>query len=174
MLTKDDIAQQIEAIDDPYIFWTRKEIRMLPKILDEHERIVALTSGMNNGKTWLAVCTTRRLVFLNCNMFIGLEQVQMPLDRVQSIDHQFTLFFGSISVFDGINMFSMRLIRKSAIMPFVKATEEAMYAYTHGRKTAPAASAPDIAGQLGKLAELKEKGYLTDEEFQAQKRKLLG
>ena len=107
-------------------------------------------------------------------MFIGAQQIQMPLDRVQSIDHEFTLFFGSISVFDGINMFSMRLVRKSAILPFVKATEEAMYHFRHGAApVAAAAHAPDIAGQLSKLVDLKEKGYLTEDEFQAQKKKLL-
>ncbi len=176
MPTMDDINEQISAIPDPYIFWTRKEIRNLPKVIDDHEKIVGLTSGMVDGKTWLAVCTTRRLIFLNCRMFIGMEQIQMPLDRVQSIDHQFTLFFGSISIFDGVNVFYMRMIRKSAILPFVKATEEAMFTFRHGQTTAGVTvktESADVATQLSKLAELKEKGYLTDEEFQTQKRKLL-
>jgi len=178
MPTLDEVKQQIEAYPNPYIFWTQKEIKALPKILDNHERIVALTSGLINGKTWLAVCTNRRLIFLNCNMFIGAEQAQMPLDRVQSIDHQFSLFFGSISVFDGINAFCMRMVRRSAILPFVKATEEAMYAYRHGQTSGGTSAAvhlapSDVASQLTKLVELKEKGYLTDAEFQAQKQKLL-
>ena len=176
MLTQDEINQQIQAIPDPYIFWTQKEIRTLPKLIDRNEKIVALTSGLLNKKTWLAVCTTRRLLFINCNMFIGFEQIQMPLDRIQSIDQQFTIFFGSISVFDGISVFNLRLVRKSAIMPFVKATEEAMYIFKHGSRTttaAPTHQATDIASQLSKLADLKEKGYLTEEEFQEQKKKLL-
>jgi hypothetical protein len=37
----------------------------------------------------------------------------------------------------------------------------------------PAASAPDKFEQLKKLAELKEQGILTDEEFQSEKAKLL-
>lgn len=39
---------------------------------------------------------------------------------------------------------------------------------------AEAAPAPDPIAQLKDLAELKEKGILTDEEFQAQKAKILG
>ena len=177
MLTAEDINRQIEALPDTYIFWTKKEIRTLPKVLDKNERIVALTSGIVNSRTWLAVCTTRRLLFLNCNMFIGFEQVQMPLDRIQSIDQQFTLFFGSISVFDGVNVFYLRMVRKSSIMPFVKATEEAMYSFKHTQSDTvhtPAPQGLDVASQLVKLAELKEKGYLTEVEFQAQKKKLLG
>jgi len=37
-----------------------------------------------------------------------------------------------------------------------------------------AAGPPDVAGQLAKLAELKDRGVLTESEFQAQKQKLLG
>ncbi len=48
-------------------------------------------------------------------------------------------------------------------------------AMTQSRCTACRPSPPvDVASQLAKLADLKEKGYLTDEEFQAQKKKLLG
>jgi hypothetical protein len=39
---------------------------------------------------------------------------------------------------------------------------------------APAAPAPDPIAQLKELAELKQQGILTDEEFAAQKAKLLG
>ena len=132
---------------------------------------------MIDGKTWLAVCTDRRLIFINRGMVLGVEQVQMPLDRVQSIDHQFRIFFGSIRLFDGINVLTLGLVPKSAIMPFVKATEEAMYAYRHAQPPAAAQAAAhptDIASQIQKLADLKEKGHLTEEEFQMQKKKLLG
>lgn len=38
----------------------------------------------------------------------------------------------------------------------------------------PAASGPDVAGQLAKLAELHQAGALTDDEFAAAKQRLLG
>lgn len=174
MLTQDEINQQIAAIPDAYVLGTKKEIKALPKIIDRNERIVALTSGLLNNKTWLAVCTTRRMLFINCNMVIGFEQVQMPLDRIQSIDHKFNIFFGSISIFDGVSVFNLRMVRKFTIMPFVKATEEAMFALKSGNQTGNnAPKATDVASQLEKLADLKEKGYLTEQEFQEQKKKLL-
>jgi hypothetical protein len=176
MPTLDQVNQQIAAYGHAYIFWTNKEIRYLPKVLDTNETIKAVTSGMVNGKTWLAVCTDRRLLFINCNMFIGMEEIQMPLDRVQSIDHQFSLFFGSIKVFDGVDVFTLNMVLKASILPFVKATQAAMYAIRHPASSnpAPAAHPTDVASQLAKLADLKEKGYLTDAEFAEQKKKLLG
>ena len=176
MPTLAEVKRQIEAYPDRYIFWTGKEIRALPKILDEGENIKAVTSGILNNATWLAVCTDRRLLFINCGMVYGMEQVQMPLDRIQSIDHQFAIFFGSISVFDGMNIFTLNMVLRSSILPFVRITEEMMYAQRHPqmKPAAPAVEQADVASQLSKLAELKEKGYLTDAEFQMQKKKLLG
>ena len=172
MPTLNEVKKQIKDYKDAYIFWTNREVRSLPKILDEKETIKAVTSGMANGSTWLAVCTDRRILFLNCNMFIGVEQVQMPLDRIQSIDHFFAICFGTIKIFDGVNVFALGMVLKSSILPFVKATESAMYASKH--EPAPTHTTPtDIASQLTKLADLKEKGYLTDAEFQEQKRKIL-
>jgi hypothetical protein len=176
MTTLEEINRQIDACPNTYIFWTRKEIRALPEIMDRGETIKALTSGMFNSCTWLAVCTDRRLIFINRGMFWGTELIQMPLDRVQSIDNQFTIFFGFIRVFDGINEFTLNMVLKSSILPFVKATQEAMYTMRNATvkvSNVNPSHPADVASQLEKLAELKEKGYLTDEEFQSQKRKLL-
>jgi hypothetical protein len=171
-----EIKRQIEACPGRYIFWTQKEVRALPQILDQDESIKAITSGLMDATTWLAVCTNRRLLFINRGMFYGLRQVQLPLDRIQSLDHEFTIFFGSIRVWDGASAFTIRMVLKSSIMPFVKTTQEAMHQLRTNQNKAPSATGQplDIASQLAKLAELKEKGYLTDAEFQAQKKKLLG
>lgn len=179
MPTLAEVKQQIQAFSQRYIFWTQKEIRALPGVLDHDEKILAVTSGLMDGETWLATCTNRRLLFLNCGMLYGVRQVQLPLDRIQSIDHSFTIFFGSIRVWDGASAFTMNMVLKSSIIPFVRVTEEAMYKLRKEMSTpkqaSPAPPAPiDIASQLTKLAELKEKGHLTEAEFQAQKKKLLG
>ena len=46
--------------------------------------------------------------------------------------------------------------------------------YAQPPQAAPAAPAPDPVGQLKELAALREQGVLTDEEFAAQKAKILG
>ena len=166
-----EIQNQINAYKDRYIFWTKKEIRALPEILDDDERIHAVTSGMRDGTTWLLVCTQRRLIFLHRGMFFGLRQIQMPLDRIQSIDHTSTLGIGAISVWDGASSVGINLVWGPSILPFVRTTEEAMYALRKAQSK-PAAASTDIASQIAKLAELKEKGHLTKEEFEAQKKKL--
>lgn len=174
MPTLAEVNRQIAACPDRYIFWTQKEIKMLPQILKKDERILAVTSGSMNNATWLAVCSNQRLIFLNCGMFYGLRQVQMPLDRIQSIDHSATVMFGSIRVWDGASAFTINMVLKKSITPFVRATEEAMFALRKAHAKESTSSPADVATQLSKLAELKEKGHLTDAEFQLQKKKLLG
>lgn len=100
MPTLDEVKKQIAALPDRYIFYTHKEIRYLPKVLGDGEEVLALTSGYLNGKTWLAVCTNRRVLLINRGMFFGLHQVQMNLDRIQSIDSSYSLVFGSIRFWD--------------------------------------------------------------------------
>ncbi|MGE0754926.1 MAG: PH domain-containing protein [Alphaproteobacteria bacterium] len=177
-----EVQSQITKFKHGSIIGTNKEVKTLPEILDEDEDVVAVTSGFMNNATWLAVCTVRRLIFLNCGMFFGRRQVQLPLDRIQSLDHDFTIFFGSISVWDGASSFTIRMVSKPSIVPFVRATQNAMNemrrSYQQPRQAATSATSTsggaDIASQIERLAALKEKGHLTDEEFQAQKKKLLG
>jgi hypothetical protein len=40
--------------------------------------------------------------------------------------------------------------------------------------TAPAASEPEYVGELERLAQLREQGILSDEEFEAKKKQILG
>ncbi len=178
MPTLKQIEEQIGRLPHRYIFWTQKEIRALPEILDADERVVAITSGIMDGSTWLATCTNRRVIFLNKNMFFGAQQQQIALDRLQSIDHQYTIFFGEIRVWDGASYFTLRMVAKSSIEAFVSATQRAAAEYKqHLQSGHPAKSGANagasVAAELEKLADLKARGVLTEEEFAAQKRKLL-
>lgn len=189
MPTLDQIWQQIHTLPDRYIFYTRKEIRYLPKILTDGERILALTSGFMNNHTWLCVCTSHRLLFIDRGMFWGLRQIQMNLDRIQAIDSRVTLFFGSIRVWDGASSFEVGLIPKSCVTAFVRTTQDAMDRYKrqmvhdivgHASHVQPGAAHTAPAkpeawlGELERLAQLKASGHLTEAEYTAAKAKLLG
>jgi hypothetical protein len=123
------IGREITAIKDRYIFFTEKEIRYLPNILGENEHILGVTSGFVNKATWLAVCTNKRVLFINTGMIFGLHQVQMNLDRIQSIDSSHGLFFGRIRVWDGASSISIGLVLKRSVGPFVKTVQQAMDDY---------------------------------------------
>lgn len=189
MQSIEQIWQQIHALPHKYIFYTRKEIRYLPKILNDNERIVALTSGFMGKQTWLVVCTSQRILYLNRGMFFGLRQVQMNLDRIQTIDSDFGIAFGSIRTWDGAASMTVSLVLKSSVAPFVKAVQDAMDRYKRymvhelakaaSNANAPkpsqgSATSPHLITELERLAKLKTDGLLSEIEFTAAKAKLLG
>lgn len=192
MPTIEEIKEQIKALPHRYIFYTKKEIRYLPKIMIEGEIIRALTSGYMAKRTVMAVCTNRRIIFLDKGMFFGMRQWQISLDRVQSIDGSYFIFFGSISVWDGAAPIKMDMVWAKSIDPFIKGVRESIdefrhiayqeLARSHASAAAPAVHyntptpakpAIDIALQLEKLIQLKNAGHLTEEEFLQQRQKLL-
>lgn len=180
MPTLDQVKKQIAELPHRYIFYTTKEIRYLPKVLGEGENILALTSGYLDGRTWLAVCTNRRVLLINRGMFFGLRQQQMNLDRIQAIDSSYTIFFGSIRIWDGANSIGINLVLKQSIMPFVKTTQEAMDNYKRHMVYDIAnnvqnvrATSVNMTDELERLSKLKAAGHLSEQEFAAAKVKLL-
>jgi hypothetical protein len=174
MPTIDEVWRQIHALPHRYIFYTRKEIRYLPKILAENEKILALTSGYLRGSTWLCVCTSQRLLLLNRGMFFGLRQVQMNLDRIQSIDSSFTIFFGTLRFWDGASSIAISMVLKSTIHPFVRTVQEAMDRYKRQMVSAGSLNPkPDFVTELERLGKLHADGHLSASEFEQAKTKLL-
>lgn len=184
MQSLEKIQAQIAALPEKYVFFTQKEIRYLPEVLADDEKILALTSGFMQGKTWLGVCTDRRVLFLDRGLIYGLRQLQMNLDRIQSIDSSFGLVFGSIRVWDGATAMVITLVLKSTIPYFVKTTQQAMDHYkrtlvydvvrsAQSVEKRESASSSNFITELERLSQLRASGALSKEEFDAAKRKLL-
>lgn len=188
-----------------YTFGTNKEVRSLPQVLEQNEQIRAITSGYVGSNTCLLVCTDRRIIFLDRGMFYGLKQVQMPLNRINSIDHEVGLAMGSISVWDGATRMTLNNILRNKVNEFVRIAKSSMEEYNYRvaqyqqqqmqqhmaaqmqmqqqaqPQAQPKQLSPEeqarrmsqMAEHLEKLAALRDKGILTEEEFQAQKAKML-
>lgn len=202
MQTLAQVKAQIARLpeDGRYIFWTHKEIRALPQILENDEVIYAVTSGFVEKSTWLLVCTDRRLIFMDRGFFFGLKQIQMPLNRINSIDHEIGMAFGNIAVWDGATRVSIGGILRSKVAYFVRVAKKAMENYNlkmsgqfqqqqmqqQAYQQQPAApQKPELSPEerarkldalsehLEKLAALRDKGILSEAEFQEQKAKML-
>lgn len=185
MPTLEDVKRQIDALpgfgsEKWFVrdyFFTRREIEYLPGILENGEAILAVASGIMNKKTWLAVCSDRRVIFLNRGMVYGLKQFQIPHDRIQAIDNETGMLMGTLTIWDGATYIHLRMVMKKTVWQFVKVTREAMERYRRGLRAQQAGETGppvDVASQIERLAALREKGLLTLEEFESQKRKILG
>jgi len=168
------VDEQIKKLGDFDQWFTKKEIRYLPEILDEDEEIKAMTSGVHEGNTWLIVVTTRRLLFLDKGMIYGLKQMEMPLAQITSVSHKTGLMFGEIEVDTAGGKKKIETISKKDVPKVAKIISDLIKELNNkSNSTNNTDKQLDIVSQLEKLAELKEKGILTEEEFIAQKNKLL-
>lgn len=114
-----------------HIFWTNKELRCLPRILEDGEPVHAITSGYVGQSTWLMVCTDRRLIFIDCGLIFGVKQIQMPLNRINSIDHEIGAAFGTISVWDGATRVTIGSIFRNKVDYFVRTAKRVMEEYNY-------------------------------------------
>jgi hypothetical protein len=152
-------------------FFTKKELHHLPSVLSEGEQVLAFTSGVMAGNTWLITLTDRRVIFLDKGMIYGLKQASIDLDKVNAVTGRTGLFLGSIIIEDGASSREIRNVWKRTVVAFTNKMRDAMEArkVRQGGATQPL----DIATQLEKLANLRDRRILTEAEFTTQKQKLL-
>ena len=108
-------------------------------------------------------------------MLYGLKQKDTPLEKINSIEHKIGMFFGKITIRDAATEITIEQIQKTAVAPFLETVNTAIEVLKNSSNVAASAGNEhlDVASQLGKLADLRDKGVLTEEEFQGQKKKLL-
>ncbi|WP_160012613.1 PH domain-containing protein [Rhizobium sp. 18055] len=153
-------------------FFTKKELNFLPEVLGEGEQVLAFTSGLMDGNTWLITLTDRRIIFLDKGMVFGLKQSSISLDKVNAVSGETGIIFGSIKIEDGATQREIRNVLKKTVVKFVNKVRDALEARKSPASTNPGPAA-DVVSMLERLAALKTSGALTDAEFEMQKAKLL-
>ncbi len=173
MSKEEKIKEQVKKLDGVSKFLSLREIKELPNILWEDESVENLAQGIYSNGNGLLVATNKRILFVNKGLIWGLTVEDFSYDKISSIEYNTGLIFGKIIIYTSGNKATIDQIEKK------KAREFADFARARMTATTVHASLPvqnnnlDVASQLEKLAALKEKGLLTPEEFDQQKKKLL-
>lgn len=156
-------------------FFTKKELNHLPEILADGEQILAFTSGLMDSGSWLITLTDRRVIFLDKGMIYGLKQTTIDLDKINSVTGETGIFFGKIKIQDGASERVIDNVWKKTVVKFTNKTRDAIEAFKQVNRTSNQtySNPDDLIEKLERLANLKEKGILTQEEFEQQKTKLL-
>ncbi|MCY9809086.1 PH domain-containing protein [Aeromonas caviae] len=164
-----------EVGDD--MFFTKKELNHLPEILLDGEQVISFTSGLMDGNTWLITLTDKRVIFLDKGILFGLKQAIIDLDKVNAVSGETGLLLGSISIQDGATTRTIKNVQKKTVVNFTNKIRDAIEARKNHGATQPHSSkssdSNDLISQLERLASLKDKGILSQDEFEQQKAKLL-
>lgn len=155
-------------------FGTRKEVKELPNIIEDDETITYATSGFLNGSTWLIVSTNKRVIFLDKGMFFGLKQIEIPLDKINSIGHTKGLVLGSIEIWDGASKMEITQVNKKTLLPFVNAVNKSRQENKLAQRQTVQTQTLSGADEILKYKSLLDSGIITQEEFNKKKKDILG
>lgn len=173
-----EIGKQLQKLnlDSATLFSGRREINELHNILSKNESVLGLVKGSYQQRTGILAATESRVIFVDKGL-IGLKVEEFNYKRINSIQYETGMLFGKIIIHGSGNSALIDNVDKGRIKYFVDFVREKIEVVTNQSHTSPQTvivnQQVDIADQLSKLATLRDQGILTDEEFQAQKKKLL-
>jgi hypothetical protein len=157
----------------------KREIRRLIEYLWEGERVDYLASGQYGPGTGIVALTDRRLLFVKDGM-MSKSTEDFPLEKIASVQWSSGMIFGTLIVFASGNKAEIKQMDKKDGKQIADALRDRI---SPGQTPAtpavpvspPSASAggQDVYAQLEQLAQLRERGVITDTEFEAKKVELL-
>ena len=151
------------------ILGTKKEVKELTNIINDDEIITYATSGVYDGHTWLVVSTNKRIIFLDKGMLFGVNQIEIPLSKVNAGKYKKGLFVGEIEIWDGASMFRVKSVLKKTLIPFINAVNNSI----EEMKKTQNSPKLSVADEIMKFKRLLDEGAITQEEFDKKKKELL-
>lgn len=165
---------------DPLKKWlARAELKELPNILRENEKVLNIVQGVYEGFNGILCATDRRLVFIGKGIIRGLKVEDFAYDKISSIQYQVGMLMGKMTLFTSGNKANIEQVYpKEEIRDFAEEVRARISAPKPSSsvqvlQAPPAQPQPDRYDQLEKLARLKGTGVMTEEEFQVEKRRIL-
>lgn len=165
--------KRLSAIVSNVSFGTKKEFFHLPNILNDNEHPLAIASGMMDGNTWLITLTNQRVIFLDKGMLFGVKQVDISLKDIVSVGGKTGMILGSITISTSGQNYTIKDVAKQSVIPFTNLVNSTRNNLSTPVEKILSTNDTDIVAQLERLASLKEKGILTEEEFLQQKQRIL-
>lgn len=174
-----DNNQRLAQIKEQFIkagvsdlFGTKKEVKALPELLDEGEIVLYATSGFVDKGTVLVVITDKRLVFVNRGLIYGTDFKEISFDHVNAVSYSKGMVLAKISVTNGADTTLISQVAKDAAPKFVDVLKHAI-ADSH-QQSQPVASSDNSVNDLRNLKMLLDEGIITQEDFDAKKKQILG
>ncbi|MFD1430583.1 PH domain-containing protein [Lacticaseibacillus mingshuiensis] len=159
------------------IWGTKKEVQALPDIIRDNETIKYATSGVADGNTVLMVSTDQRVLFIDKGLLYGIKSTEIPLNMVNAISYSKGLMLGSITITNGATVTRIENVNKKTALLMVQSINDAREGASHPRQTSNHAGSPEsqtLADEIRELKALADDRIITQDEFNAKKRKLLG
>lgn len=183
MPSYEEVKEALKGLDGVSAFLGKSEIKELPNILWENELPEAVVQGRYGNRNGILVCTNSRLIFISKTLGISLKVEDFPLDKVSSLQYETGMIFGKVTVFASGNKADIEQIDKKQTRNFAEFVRSKISNLNASNPTSLSEPATETSAQkdstdimidkLERLGALRDKGIITEDEFQAQKHKIL-
>jgi len=176
--TIEKVKARVQELKVSDVSFAGKELKVLAEILKTDEYLHTLTKGQYNNSVGLLCTTSMRILFIDKGLF-SLKVEEFPLKSVSSISFESGMIFGTVKIFASGNNGEIKNAPKGDAKMFVDITRKVLDERDRPKAKEAAENQPtspsiDIYEQIEKLALLRQKGLITEQEFQAKKIQLLG
>ncbi|WP_336964868.1 PH domain-containing protein [Chryseobacterium contaminans] len=186
---KQKIKAELEKLNANLSVFTKGEIRELPSLISEDEKILGITDAqfVNTLAAGILVATSKRMISVSKEMFGAAKINDYPNEMIKSVsfvtnprspiiklhlEERVVEFECFMDKEDAETFYD--IIRPIYNNPVQKPQQQANPVNISNNSSVNATLSLEILDQLEKLGKLRENGILTDAEFTEQKRKLLG
>ncbi|MFT9180350.1 MAG: SHOCT domain-containing protein [Zymomonas mobilis] len=184
---KNDWAGICKLNDVPFdVFGTKKEFKALPRYIEAGETVLAVTSGLMShtetsnksdfgSNTWLLALTTERFLALDAAfMTSSIDSQNITLDQVQAVSVSQGWVFGKVIIDIGNRSIVIDNCNKRTVPIFGEIANKLLRSRKkQQKKNIPSSEHIPPIAELERLAVLKEKGILSEQEFNETKAKIL-
>ena len=138
----------------------------------ENELPEKLITGTYNNGQGILVATNRRLIFIDKGI-LSLKVEDFSYDKITSIESKTGIVFGRLTIYASGNKEKFEYADKELLRDFAEFLRAEIS--TQKPQSSPVASSPvenpsltmSVADELEKLAGLRDRGIITEEEFSA-------
>lgn len=189
---KQKIKAELEKLNANLSVFTKGEVKELPSLIPEDEKILGITDAqfVNTLAAGILVATSKRMISVSKAMFGAAKINDYPNEMIKSVsfvtnprspiiklhlDERVVEFECFMDKEDAEKFYDIiRPIYNNPVQQQPQQQTDPVNTNTSTNTTINSTLSLDILEQLEKLGKLRENGILTDAEFTAQKKKLLG
>lgn len=170
------IQKQLSQLGILDTFGTKKELKALPEYINSDEDIKYVTSGFYENNTILLVLTNQRMLFLDKGLVYGVNKIEIPIDKINSVSYKKGLVLSNLKMFNGAAPIEVQNIANNTIEELTKEINNAIRNYNtpSNQSVNMIQNSFSAADEIKKFKELLDLGVITKEEFDLKKKDLLG
>jgi hypothetical protein len=109
----------------------RREVAMLPRLLDAGEHVVDVCHGMSEGRPAVVVLTDRRVLYMRRRRLWGADVESTPLSKIRSAEDQTGVRLATVAIDAGSRVFEVVDVDRALAQMFCARLRAQLSAASH-------------------------------------------